>query len=284
MIRKIDITRDKIYEAAQNSEWDKLIDYLRWSREEIQRDPLLKNAFDNTISGFFNSDWSIIKKEKLIDGLRIIDNFKDRYLSISDSQHKKTIEFLIDHYKDRDLSLAYHYAMVMPELACSKPIINAYKESERKEISHQKSNKIKIDENLTFADVNHTRSLFKSKQEEEFFLAVRGVFQMYTVYPNVAVSTVINFEAIKSSLNQRERNYFFKAVIDTVVVDHLNNFKPIYFFELDSPFHFTDEQKNKDAMKDKIIREAGCKLYRILKQAENVTVDDFKSMIKEIRT
>jgi hypothetical protein len=35
-------------------------------------------------------------------------------------------------------------------------------------------------------------------------------------------------------------------------------------------------------MKDKIIREAGSNLYRILKQADNVTEEDFKSAIKNI--
>ncbi len=282
MRKKIEITRNKIYEAAQNNDWERLIDYLRWSKKEIDKDDLLRNAFNNTISGLFASNWEELDKDKLVDGLRIIDNFKNKYLNINDKQHEKAIEFLVMNLQETDIKLANHYAKIKPGLSCSKKIIKAYKDSERREILHAKTDKIRIDESIRISNSLHTISLFKSKQEKDFFYAVRDVFQMYSVYPNMAVSSVIDFESIKSKLNQQEREYFFKAVIDTVVVDHLNDFKPIHFFELDSHYHFEEKQKKKDSMKDKILRIAGCKLYRILKESNQVSIDDFKTAIKYI--
>lgn len=282
MKKRIEVTREKVYTAAQNEEWNKVIDYLRWSKEKVKQDALLKNAFDNTISGFFASSWEEIDNRRLVEALRIIHEFRDRYLSITDSQNEELIKFLVKHFQDRDLKLANYYAQSLPDLSLSQKVIELYKESERKEILHRKSNKIKIDENVTTSDSQHTRSLFKSKQEKDFFYALRNIFQMHTVYPNVAVSSVIEFNSIKDSLTQEERSYFFTSVIDTVVIDHSNNYEPIYFFELDSHYHFEDEQKKKDAIKDKILRKAGCKLYRILKQGDEVTISDFEAAIKDV--
>jgi len=282
MKKRIEVTRDKVYTAAQNEEWNKVIDFLRWSKEDVKKDALLKNAFDNTINGFFASNWEDIDTRRLVEALRIIHEFKDKYLTITESQFKELVKFLVVHFQEIDLKLAYHYAQSLPQLNCSKKVVEEYKESERQEILHRKSDKVKVDENVRTASSKHTRSLFKSKQEKDFFNALRNIFQMYTVYPNVAVSTVIEFDSIKSKLSSQEKSYFFKSVIDTVVIDHSNNYEPIYFFELDSHYHFNDEQKRKDNMKDKILRKAGCKLYRIMKQEDEVGIEDFETAIKDV--
>lgn len=250
MRKPIEVTREKVWEAAQNEEWNKVIDYLRWSKSKVAKDPQLKNAFDNTISGLFASDWGKIDLRSLVEALRIIYEFRDRYLTITDSQNEELIKFLVNHFQETDLNLANHYAQSIPDLDCSRKVIELYKESERKEIIHRKSDKIKIDENVRSSDSQHIRSLFKSKQEKDFFHALRNIFQMHTVYPNVAVSSVIEFNSIKDHLTEEEKSYFFTSVIDTVVIDHSNDYKPIYFFELDSHYHFESEQKKKDVMKD----------------------------------
>lgn len=282
MRKPIKVTKEKVWEAAQNEEWYKVIDYLRWSKSEVAKDPQLKNAFDNTISGLFASDWGKIESKSLVEALRIIHEFRNRYLTITDSQNKELIKFLVNHFQETDLNLANHYAQSLPDLDCSRKVIELYKESERKEILHRKSDKIKIDKNVNTADSKHTRSLFKSKQEKDFFYALRNIFQMHTVYPNVAVSSVVEFNSMEDSLTKEEKSYFFKSVIDIVVIDHSNDYQPIYFFELDSHYHFEAEQKKKDIMKDKILRKAGCKLYRIFKHEDNVSISDFEIAIKDV--
>jgi hypothetical protein len=64
-------------------------------------------------------------------------------------------------------------------------------------------------------------------------MAVRENFQMFVVYPNVSLSCLIEFDKIKSNLSQEERNFFFRGIVDCVVFDQHESYKPIKFFELD---------------------------------------------------
>jgi len=141
---------------------------------------------------------------------------------------------------------------------------------------------LQVTENRNIAAVNFTKPLFNSRQEDDFFQALRQVFPTYGVYPNVALSCLINFEAIKSSLSSEERSFFFNGIVDCVVFDQHRNYTPVYFFELDSVFHDTPEQKGKDQYKDNILSLAGQKLYRIRKVLDQVGINGFIVMIREV--
>jgi hypothetical protein len=110
---------------------------------------------------------------------------------------------------------------------------------------YSQSHQIKVTENRNIASVNYTTSLFKSNQEVELFMSIREVFQMYVVYPNVGLSCVVNFDKLKNSLSQEEKSFFFRGIIDCVVFDQHNDYKPIKFFELDSSYHDSLEQQYK---------------------------------------
>ena len=122
---------------------------------------------------------------------------------------------------------------------CAKAI-NLYQDSLPKEdllpkvLEHSQDNQIRVTENRNISISNHTISLFKSNQEMQFFMGVRDVFQTFVVYPNVSLSCVIDFEKIKNDLSPEERSFFFRGIIDCVVFDQHNRYKPIKFFELDS--------------------------------------------------
>lgn len=93
----------------------------------------------------------------------------------------------------------------------------------------------------------------------------------------------MDFDKIKDSLNEKEKNYFFKAIIDCVVFrNERNNFFPIHFIELDSIYHDDERQKEKDTIKDKILSLSGQKLLRIrANNQENLSKEDFFNLIKE---
>jgi len=57
---------------------------------------------------------------------------------------------------------------------------------------------------------------------------------------------------------------------------------PKFFFELDSSYHDTPAQKEKDALKNRIFSVAGLKLYRIRRVAVEKTRADFSRLIREI--
>ncbi len=55
--------------------------------------------------------------------------------------------------------------------------------------------------------------LFKSNQEYQFYRAVREVFQMFLVFPNVALNSVISYDLIKSKLTAEEKKHFWAYLI-----------------------------------------------------------------------
>lgn len=128
-----------------------------------------------------------------------------------------------------------------------------------------------------------TTNLFKSKQEQHFFEAVRDAFPTYHPYPNVAVSCVLDFDAIKARLGQPERDYFFRAIIDCVVFDTKDGYEPKFFIELDSHFHDGQRAKENDALKNSIFNAANVKLIRIrAHQDSETTIQRFKQLVLEV--
>lgn len=114
---------------------------------------------------------------------------------------------------------------------------------------------------LSAAD--HTVGLFKSRQEEAFFQAVRDVFATFFVYPNVALSALVDYDAVRDGLTPDERAYFFRGLVDCVVFDPEGGFRPRWFFEVDSPLHDVPERQVNDRRKERILALAGQRLWRV---------------------
>ena len=99
-------------------------------------------------------------------------------------------------------------------------------------------------------------------------------------YPNVAMSCVLDFKKIENLLTQKEKFYYFKAIIDCVVFDSNKDYKPLYFFELDSRYHDTEDSKINDSMKKSIFEKANVKLVSIRHDdASEASIENFKQMI-----
>ena len=189
---------------------------------------------------------------------------------------------LMGIYSEKGQNLAYEYVKFCPENEACANFIELYEESLPKIIEHSQSKQIRVTENRKIVNEDYTTSLFKSRQEEEFFMGVREAFPMYTVYPNVALSCVINFDKIKIHLSQEERAFFFKGIIDCVVFDHHKSYKPTRFYELDSSYHDSLEQKQKDSYKDNILSLAGQRLNRIRQTLGNQGRNEFMILVKEM--
>jgi hypothetical protein len=195
---------------------------------------------------------------------------------------KIAVELVSIYRKKGLMEDAYDWAKIYPKPGICAEVIRLYEEALPKVLEHSQKEQIKVTENQNIANENHTNSLFKSHQELEFFMAVREIFQMYIVYPNVALSCLINFDKIKDNLLQEERNFFFRGIVDCVVFDQHDNYKPIKFFELDSHYHDLQDQRLKDDYKNKILSLAGQKLYRIRKISNNQGKSEFMKLIREI--
>jgi hypothetical protein len=209
------------------------------------------------------------------------------------SLHKQKVHILSpDHFnilihrsvriwKERDPSEAYERAKNCPQDNFCRSFIQEYEDSLPKTISHSQTRSIEVIENKNVLSGDGRRSLFKSSQEKEFFEAMREIYPRFIVYPNVALSTVIEFDNVKQGLSSAEKNYFFTGIIDCVVFTDDQSYMPKYFFELDSSYHDNPAQMKKDGYKNNILSAAGQKLYRIRKTGIYKKVD-FAKLIKDL--
>lgn len=266
---KIKLEPEAIYRLGYTEAWGEVIGLLRRHRDRIAQDERLQVAFSQTLEGWFYTDWSGWDPIILNDALE-----KLYYLHLGgalqlDEAHILTaLETLVAWYKTRDPQKAYQLARAYPAHPPFEAVIANQKTGSEKGGGH------------VYLGRDHRTSLFKSAQEERFFYAVRQVFPSFAVYPNVALSALLDFKGIGPALSGEEAAYFFRAVVDCVVFDQHQRYRPVYFFELDSIYHEDADQQHRDHMKDRILALAGQTLHRIRLDHTPAT-DDFIIAIRE---
>jgi len=281
------LNREEILKLMQKKDWVSLIQKFKNNEiyNLIQNDEMLPKIIENNfvneliIGNSFAQESAYPYYLEQFYVLHKGDNFK---FQLKESDFEKLIEKIVnEYYQDGKLENAFKYATEYPKNERCKKIIEEYETEQLKTIHHSQSNKITLKKNDEISKIDNTTSLFKSKQEYRFYRAVREVFQSFMVFPNVGINTVINFDTIKNELSQEERRFYFMGLIDCVVIDQENDYKPIKFVELDSITHDNKKQQNNDRMKDKIIGLAGHKLYRIRRDSKEITENEFISLIRE---
>lgn len=275
---------EQVYQLLAQKKWSDLVKLLHDYYKVIPSDYALDAAFkmfeSELIRNFdeFQQDENF---EKNLSNLYLIHAVK--FYCFSDATANKLIVELAKNCdKKGDLPQAYYYASKFPQDSFCANVIEKYSQALPKVVAHSQSQKIRVTENKNVSATNYTISLFKSPQEHDFFMAARIVFQMYIVYPNVALSTLIDFKKIETKLSPDERKYFLTGVVDCVVFDQHNNYTPVHFFELDSSLHDSEEQIKKDRMKDNILAIAGKTLYRIRKESHGQGITEFMKLINEV--
>ena len=194
---------------------------------------------------------------------------------------ERLAEKIILGYRSTQVQSALIYAKKYQHLPVSIELLQEFERTQPKVVEHSQQRTIHVTVNREVESVNHTISLFKSKQEYEFYRAVREVYSTYLVFPNVAVSALVDFKQIEHLLEPHERNYFFKALVDCVVFDAENAFKPFKMLEIDSVYHDSEEQQAKDRIKDKIMAKAGQRLLRV-RIRTRMSEQDLTRLIREI--
>jgi len=275
---------EQVYQFLVKKKWSELVDLLHAYYKVIPSDYLLADAFKTVESELIRNFDEFQKDEKFernLSNLYLI-HFGKLYLFSDETVNKLIVELARLYDKKGDIEQAHYYAAKLPQDKFCASIIEKYSKTLPKVVEHSQSQKIRVTENKNVSATNHTVSLFKSPQEHDFFMAVRDVFPMFMVYPNVALSTLINFDEVQSLLSSNEKNYFFTAVVDCVVFDQHKEYIPIYFFELDSSTHDNESQHKRDNMKDNILAAAGQKLYRIRKLSHSQGQKEFMKLVSEV--
>lgn len=277
------INHEEIFQAIQKENWSFLVSVLQQNKKDIATDSLLTQAAKTFVAEFLRQ-----VDNYPIDRLDIIENLetlwtidKSKYYTLTPDDAKSVTCQIVKRKKDK-LVEAYEFAKRYPEEPICIEVIEAYEKLVPKNIKHSQSHRITVTERNEVANVDYTTNLFKSGQEIEFFYALKRTFEMYQIYPNVSISCLLNWKLLKNDLTDDEKKYFFTGIIDFVIFDQAEGFKPVHFFELDSPFHDNPDVQKKDDMKDSILAKAGVKIRRIRKQDRNVNEQEFIKLIREL--
>ena len=277
--------RDNILKLVSKQLWQQLIEEFKDNDNynTICSDGILKPLIDQYfINELLNN--STLKNDPaykyyLEQFCQLHDSPKFNFKLI-ESDYRKLIIKIVE--VEKMLDYAYKYAIKYPEEPICKKVILEYEEQLPKYVKHSQQGEIIITENKNIRNVDARIGLFKSQQEYQFYRAAIEVFLNFLVIPNVALSAVMDFSLIKDNLTKEERSYFFKALIDCIVINTEDNFKPIRFIELDSIYHDTKVQKQRDKMKDNIFSAAGQKLLRVrLITPYNTGQTNFTKLIRE---
>src|SRR5262249_24300521 len=257
------IDYEEIYKFTFHKNWAALLELVHKHAKEASSDEMVKSAVKTFENEFFAQlEAGSNSQDNEPDFQKLFTLHVGRIYQLRLERFKRVVIELVKTYqKTGQTYLAYDGAKFYPEHELCAAIIKEYEVSLPKFVEHSQSSQIKVTQNTVVTYINHTISLFKSQQEVEFFMAVRNSFQMFTVYPNAALSCIINFEGIKDNLSSEERDFFFRGIVDCVVFDHHDEYKPLHFFELDSDFHYSEPQRQRDRYKNKILSLAGQKLY-----------------------
>ena len=277
------MNQETIYGWLHGKKYKELRDFLFRGKEKIKSDPMLFAAAKTVELEFVRLSKDKIEDEEFWFSLQTLHSFHPKHYEL-ENENYKNISLALAIFHKIDLKVSIRYANLFPEEEISKEIIKLYSETETQIIEHDRHDYIKITHNSLPINTKASTPLFKSNEEQKLYLALRQIFDTFLIYPNVAISNVINFEAISGQLNQKERDYFYKSVVDFAVFDQFRGYEPIYFLELDSVWHDLDKVEEKDKMKDKIFSIAGLKLIRIRHKTNRpIDGDTFLELVQEIR-
>ena len=109
-------------------------------------------------------------------------------------------------------------------------------------------------------NIHYINSLFGSRKSRELYRVLKEKYQY--VFPEVLLSTFIDFDMIEWVLKERwERMYFYFARVDFLICDSLGI--PEKVVEYDGGYHGSSKsQERKDELKEKIINAAGLAVER----------------------
>lgn len=195
-----------------------------------------------------------------------------KILNLSNVCILQITSYLFDKYPSEK------YASLLPDYKDAKDFLDRLK-NDRQET---------IDRNILSANLNvkvgsvgkleFSKSIFNSPQEQELYLSAKSYFTDEIILPNIALSSIIDSK-IFQLLDKESIKFFLQSTLDLCIVDHIN-LVPIFFIELDSSWHDSVNQNNKDNMKNMIFEKAGLKLHRLRKLENKPMQEVFELFIK----
>lgn len=277
-----------MYQLAQAEAWTEGLRLVHQHPEEAASDPPVRQAVQTFADAFFASLDEAIHTAEEADCLeKWLLLHHGGFWTLDSARFEQSVAALVEwHVQSDALNAARQAARFAPEVPVCAAVLADYDVDEpafqRTVLDHPQAERIEVSVNQSAPGVDHAASLFRSPQENAFFRALREAFPTYTPYPNVALSSLLDFDALRDDLSASERAFFFKGIVDCVLFDPQVDYRPVYFFELDSAHHDDPSQQQNDRYKDRILARAGQRLYRIRPQAGGIAQSDFVQLLRSI--
>jgi hypothetical protein len=282
--------QEKIYQMLYEKQWMSLCETLftasKYSKDSdinLTSDPIVLQAI-KVFENEFLSDIETLpieKKSKIYkEAVPLLQMEKKLFSEKFNSELVKSkLNFLYEN--DRNSLMSYISTNQNHPLA--KKLIKKVKSKNPEVFANARQEKVSIKSTSTINGVPKTINLFKSPQERYFFEAMRAVYPTYHPYPNVALSCILDFKKIEDLLTPGEKKFYFKSIIDCVVFDSNKEYKPLFFFELDSSYHDNEKSKINDALKKSIFEKANVKLVSIRHDnANEASKENFEKIILDL--
>lgn len=277
------INPEQLFQFLANKDWASISAFIYQNSKQIGKNPLISRAIEVFEQEFFKETDTLAlsaRKEAYSYPSVVIELGKHTF---SEDFINKFIDKKIELLKALKSDDLIGFASANQHRESARVVIQELREIKPEIIANARREKVSIKSNEVNSSKPKTINLFKSLQEQYFFEAVREAFPTYHPYPNVALSSVIDFDVIQTQLSADEKSYFFRALIDVVVFDTRHAYEPKFFIELDSVYHDNERSQKNDDLKNNIFSAANIKLIRIRAHDQSeVSVAKFKDLVMEV--
>jgi hypothetical protein len=270
----------RIFEDALAKNWPPILDTIQTYGDARKSDPVFAGAVITFVSAFVKSlsgpSFPARRDAEVAERILLFHSANRLRLDTSDLQIlvHRSLRYWVD-----DSNRMIGLARLLPDDALCQAILreeeSAVKEESGVGISERRPRTIRNRQTQ-----NALLPIFRSKQEEEFYHAAHSFYPQHLIGVNVSIQTIVNLDAIRDQLNSRERAFFFRGILDTVIYDTEPGFMPIIVFEIDSPLHDDQNQIERDGLKDRILLYAGLRLVRIRPESSQTNRRQFLALLR----
>lgn len=199
--------REHWFSLLAQKDWEAIGKIIYQKKKAKVQDPYLSQ-----MTGFFETEFFSFA-EPLPPAERS-KQFESTNLIIELNQHGFSQAF-VDRFVDERLKLMQetkhsallNYAQTHQHGPRAREIIQSFLQANPEAVAASLRENMTVRATEVTPGNPKTIRLFKSRQEENFYEAVRRVFPTYHPYPNVALSCVLDYQAIKDQLSEKARSY-----------------------------------------------------------------------------
>jgi hypothetical protein len=106
------------------------------------------------------------------------------------------------------------------------------------------------------------KQIFNSQREFGIYQIVVQLCPNHLVFPNCSLQSIMSYDRMKALVDENDFGYYLRANVDIVVVS-TTTYLPMLAIEVDSPWHDTERQQERDDRKDRLFSTAGILFMRL---------------------